>query len=248
MIFLAVSGALMGSAMALISGQEEKTRFAQSVRTFEQDLQDIFNDVSTGYYAAASPENVDFTCSSDDAGLVNIGPGGTAQGKNHGCVFLGKIIKFDVGSADYSVYTLVNSTNAVKFDEISGKLLGTPATDTQGIVDTSTIQADMEVTKIVTKNPLTDVKGIALISDFGTLDEVSGNRTGNAARLTVHEYTGGYANNLVTPASLPLTNGGTLICLQQPGVGGRKASVSIGSTGISTIDTVIDGWDEECDS
>ncbi len=243
MIFLVVSGALMGSAMTMISGQEEKTRFSQSVRTFEQDIQDIFNDVSTGYYSASSPENVNFKCTPGASGSVSVTAGSSEQGSNQGCVFLGKIVQLTNGSDQYSVYTLINSRTAETIGDIKGRLLGTDATGGRGIVDSRENQADLVVAKIISKADITrTVTGLALISDFNVTTPNDG-VTGNASRVTLYEYTGGYLNDEITSASLP-SSAGVIVCLEQ--VGGPRASVVLDSRGIRSGETSVNPWSGDC--
>lgn len=90
LIFLAVSGMMVISAVLLVSGQQGKTEFAQTVQDFSSQLQDISNDVSTGYSA--------FPFDSDRCRIV--GAGGRhivhadPTGGDDTCIFIGRVLQF----------------------------------------------------------------------------------------------------------------------------------------------------------
>jgi type II secretory pathway pseudopilin PulG len=100
LIFLAVTGALFVAIFPTISGQQRKTEFKQAVKDVETRLQDIMNDVSTGYYPQIGSN---YRCS-----LVGGHPhfevnGGSGQGTNEDCIFIGKAIQFGDGPSDTSI-------------------------------------------------------------------------------------------------------------------------------------------------
>lgn len=104
MIVLAVSSALLVSAMLLFRGQTGRSEFSQAVREFELRLQDVVNDVATGYY----PNTGDIGCATKNAsnkgeGIRFVGVA-EAQGKNADCIFIGKAILF--GPQDTGVENL----------------------------------------------------------------------------------------------------------------------------------------------
>jgi type II secretory pathway pseudopilin PulG len=105
LIVLAVTGGLMVSIMTMISGQQRKTEFTTSARDLENKLQDVFNDVDTGFYNA----NGQLKC--DNPGYTGpaISAATTGIGTNDGCIFLGKAIRFysaPGGIMRYDVYTI----------------------------------------------------------------------------------------------------------------------------------------------
>jgi len=103
-IVLAVSSALLVSALLLVGGQQNKTQFNQSVRDIEQQVQDIINNVATGYYSRST----DFTCS-NNAGILTISVGHSDLGSNKDCLFIGRIVQFNVGGngENLAVYNIV---------------------------------------------------------------------------------------------------------------------------------------------
>ncbi|HSX23561.1 MAG TPA: hypothetical protein VLE74_00460, partial [Candidatus Saccharimonadales bacterium] len=50
MIFLAVSGALLVSALLIFNGRQQRIEFGQSIRDIDSKIRDVLNDVSTGVY------------------------------------------------------------------------------------------------------------------------------------------------------------------------------------------------------
>ncbi len=105
MIFLAITGAMFASAFMFVAGQQRKTEFMTATRNAELLIQDIINDVPTGYYGGLN----NYTCSQGAAGPV-ITSGASERGTNSPCIFLGRAIQFGVaGSSNegYQVYDIV---------------------------------------------------------------------------------------------------------------------------------------------
>ncbi len=106
MIVLAVTGALVVSVMLTVAKQQSKTEFSQSVHDIDSQVQDIANDISTGYYAKLG--GGDFNCSNQGAG-PHITSGVSERGTNGDCIFIGRVLHFAVqGGADkFNIYDLV---------------------------------------------------------------------------------------------------------------------------------------------
>lgn len=101
MLFLLISSALLTSAMAIISGQQQKTQFTTGVREFESRLQDLINDVETGFF----PTGNDIRCTvpgmesnPDAAPSLELVATGQEQGTSQDCVYLGKAVQFYKGA------------------------------------------------------------------------------------------------------------------------------------------------------
>lgn len=114
-IFLAVTGVLFLSAVGLFSGQQDKTRFTQSLREVAADITTVINETESGYY----PGNANFTCTASGNTRPTVMPGTKDQGSNQDCIFLGKAIQFGMpiagrcsaantsGCQDYAVQTII---------------------------------------------------------------------------------------------------------------------------------------------
>lgn len=239
LIFLAVSGGLLVSTMTLVGGKESKTRFTQSVATLEQDLQDVMNDISTGYF----PSRSDFKCQPDGAGSVTFSGTTVEQGQNAGCIFVGKAIELGpVGDKkQYNSYTMVGRQGATSLSNAGVKLLlGIPTNP--GIVENDSMGGGVEITKVVNLDTGATLAGMAIVSDFGQVSAVDNSVSGNAARVTLFGYSGNFTSTgAITAANFVSTTNGILVCMQEAGiVAGRKATLTIGASGQLSIERKID--------
>ena len=104
LIVLAVTGLLFVSAAILIAGRQGRTQFDQAIRDVQSQIQQVINEVTIGYY----PNNGLFSCTAGASGPV-FTSSAAGQGTNEGCVFLGKVIQFDVAGTspeEFKVYTI----------------------------------------------------------------------------------------------------------------------------------------------
>ena len=241
MIFLAISGALFVSASALISGRQERTMFQQSVNTMSQNLEDLLNDVSTGFY----PSNSDFGCdnSSGTPSIYSvIPPGSKQQGTNEGCIFSGKLLSFTTSpaSSTYSVYTMVSGSPDLSLpgsnptiNTVSTLLLGTP---NPGVIDRRTNNSDVNISKIFEdgSTPVISYNNLAIVSDFGSLS-ATGTLSANASKAKLYWYkqalpTASANTQLAKTEFMQVSSDRTIvICLQQgTGAGpSRKAYITL---------------------
>lgn len=245
MIFLSVSGALLVSTMTLISGKEERTRFSQSIGTFEQNINDILNDVSTGYYAT----NQGLTCETSAASTVDLmaAPLGSVEQGTQGCIFLGKAIRLDVPDS-FDAYTMVGVKTATSLSNADATLLGSGTPAKPGVITRNSLGANLEIKKAVSlKAPdFDDLSGIALVSNFSQVSALNGTVTGNATQVTVYEVQGNFETEAGKATMTPATDG-ILLCLQQSG-GSRKATLTIGANNqqLRTETKIVDDWPGEC--
>lgn len=111
LIVLAVTGALLVSAIALVNGRDAKTQFTTSVYSLQQQFQQLINETAKGYY----PNSGNFSCSPTTP--VSFGSTGTGLGQNGGCIFLGKIVSFSTDS--YSTLPIAGNQYASGADTTS---------------------------------------------------------------------------------------------------------------------------------
>jgi len=95
LIVLAVTGAMLLTAIMFVSGRQNKTEFQTSINDLQQQLQQIVNETASGHYN----NNSNFACNGVGA-LVVLGSGGNGQGTNASCIFLGNALQFGTGSGD----------------------------------------------------------------------------------------------------------------------------------------------------
>jgi len=121
MIVLAVSGLILASAAALFSGRQNKTEFAVAANQFQTEIQAIINDAGDGYNPTGSTQyEYNFQCSGNTSAppTFNSDSSHPRQGSNGplsssspiGCIFLGKVMDFGIGSpksSQINVYSIV---------------------------------------------------------------------------------------------------------------------------------------------
>lgn len=252
MIFLAVSGGLFTIAAVLFSGQQTRTEFAQAARDVELQIQDVINDVSTGYYA----KNADFKCEAPSPGgapVPSLASGPTdARGRSKDCIFIGRVMHFKVaGSTDpepFNLYTVVgrrefitgsgSKREVTKFDEAKPTMVDLPAG-----IDQKALSYGLKVKKMsyVKSGSSADIGAVGFFSGFGKYDTGTGNLlSGNQAVNMVP--IGGTGLN-TAPASVKTQvsaitdtsavvdpDGGVIICFESGGTN-QFAVVTIGSNG-----------------
>jgi hypothetical protein len=128
LIFLAVSGALFASAFILISGRQARAEFQYGIREFSSQIQDVMNDVSTGYYY--HPGSLRCTVGTGPSAPLVFTPVSNEQGANKDCIFIGRVIQFtNFSTADGG--EALNDGKGYRTFSIAGKRLhnGRPVTN-----------------------------------------------------------------------------------------------------------------------
>lgn len=122
LITLAVSMAILLSAIILMSGRQNKAAFTDAVQDLQSNLQEIMTQVGSGYF----PDSTGFICESSGGGNPRVRIRTTSsnqQGTNDQCVFLGKAIAFDRNSPDtFRVYTVAGlkpNTDSFQYETIA---------------------------------------------------------------------------------------------------------------------------------
>ena len=106
LIVLAITSALFLSAVYLINGKQNQTGFNQSIREIQTELQQVANDVGSGYYQSDGNISCD-----DSSGTPTLSNTKTELGTNTACTFLGKMVQYGVVGVTnpeaYNIYTIV---------------------------------------------------------------------------------------------------------------------------------------------
>lgn len=227
MMFLLVSSALLGSVMTMVSGRQERIRFTKSVEGFQLQLNDVLNDVATGYYPSAE----DFKCVSSPIDNKLSFPINSSSdlGTNAGCVFLGKAIEFksDGIASNYKIYTIAGAKAGTDLATSKTELLGN---SNPGIIQKEEIPADIEVVKIISLSNPDPLSGVAILSDFSNTAALDEKVSGNGTRTVLYEVPAGFLSNAGKP-SMRQSSKGIVLCLQQAGLAGRKAAITLGADG-----------------
>ncbi len=145
LIFLAVSGAMLTSIVIMFNGVQARQQFAQGMRDVESLFQDVFNDVSTGYFDPIAG----YRCTANGSGPPNfIAAADAEQGSNQGCIFLGKAIQLapsesEGGGADkIFVHTVVGNRTVANGRDVTSFTQSRPTTvyGTTGSPDTTAVR------------------------------------------------------------------------------------------------------------
>lgn len=248
-IFLAVTGMLFSAAVLYIAGQQERAYFAAATRDAQSQIEDLGNDVVTGYI----PLKGEFDCIVNSPGsppILRPTPGSSyRQGQNPDCVFLGKVIKFEQDSSKYTVITVAgnsrNSTNQeVKTFAEANPTPVIPGSSSAGVdlTETKEFENGLIVTRIIYQpvrgGPFYDIGAIGMFTTFpqtnpGTQNLISG--TQNVMIVPIVNSSLGETVE-TTVARIPNVNEADanphtfLICLQH-GKGGKQAALAIGVGG-----------------
>jgi len=103
LIVLAVSGVLFGVAATAVSGKQQKTAFRTGVYEMAARVQGIIDDVTNGKYS-----DIPLTCTGNPPTITTAAS--DQQGKNRGCVFLGKAVFFPAtAKSTYQVYSVAGN-------------------------------------------------------------------------------------------------------------------------------------------
>lgn len=237
MIVLVISAALFATAIVGYSRQNSRTQFTQSVREFELKIQDVLNDVETGYY----PNQGNLRCvRSGGAAAEPIVSrvDGTDQGTNNDCIFIGRGFNLADNGDDltHGIFTIVGlsykSTDAEELstnvEDAANRLIADPAIP--GSIETYTHHGSINVLKTIDTATNTTLDGFAIISGFGdarnrvSIAKVEGYSLGSAV------VDNSDLNRVVT------------VCIEESGGGSdaRRATIKIGDGSLSNIETTVD--------
>jgi len=113
LIVLAVSGAILLSAIFLVNGRQNQSEFNQAIHNAQSKISQVINDATDGYY----PNSGNFSCTN---GTILHGSNG--QGTNKGCLFLGEAVQFGIKNTDpeqFETYTIIGAQQNVTGQEVS---------------------------------------------------------------------------------------------------------------------------------
>jgi hypothetical protein len=172
LVFLAVSGMMFAVAANLVNGKQAKSEFRQGMNDLNSQIKQVINDVGTGFY----PSNSDFICRVNGAGKTQAQAGrSVTQGSNDQCVFLGKVIQFNIISRGHpqpdtmSIYTIAGrrvaggaSRAPENFQEAGATVIGVG-----GVTETKKLPWGLIVDSIKEKKTNTSLEGIGLFGSFG---------------------------------------------------------------------------------
>ncbi len=180
MIVLAVTAALFAVIAVTLGGRQNDAEFTHAIQDVQSQIQQVINQVSAGFY----PNTQDFQCASNGNSII-ISNGSNQQGTNQGCVFLGKVIQFDVNNTDpeeYMVYTIAacNPSPLVgcatppvpsDFTAVDPQIVNFQYTSTTGMLEYGLTTYPLSAVNSIG----TSLGAVGFLMELGNLNSASGN-------------------------------------------------------------------------
>lgn len=257
MIFLAVSGVLFALVIPSISSRQDKIRFSETVRDLNTKIQDVINDVSTGYFPSGS---VKCTVSPPLTGTIDLDiNGGSEQGTRKDCIFLGKVVAVNGLPSNSAHHDQVNIFTVVGKRQANGQNVKTlPEATPTAVAHTPTSPDNYpELTESYTTKWSTDINNMVIvgppqtpIGSFGIMSRLDsgGNALGQVDIIPVDgtlltDDNRAAAQKINTEPMWDNRNpqGGILICLVSPYDSNQKAAILVGGrAGNAKTEVVFD--------
>lgn len=255
-IFLGVTGVLFGSVILVVSGQQAKTDFSLAVTEIRANLQDVANDVNSGFYNYAG----DIKCvASGSSPSLSFGSG--IQGTNQDCIFIGRAMQFDgipatsagdqfwvyniVGNRLTSTKTEVTTYAEAKPTAIAPGAVSNPSLSYQA-VQKNVLRAGLKPVKIqsIKSSGVTNISGFAFMSTLGSYN-AAGNLSPGASHIDIIPISNGtvdpsaFADDISNLASvtnlatIANPDGGFRMCFDSA-AGNQHAIITFGTEGSLT--------------
>jgi len=238
LIVVAVSSALLVSAVLLVADKQRKVEFNQAAQDIQAVIQQVASETSAGHYPSGN--NISCTISGGAPVIVN---GVTAQGSNTDCIFLGRAIQFgNAGAKDaYIIHTIAGyQRNNGSMVTAAPRAINLDSARTVGMARNGLEAVAMRYVDISGTEP---ISGVAFLQGLGQVDTNSNYISGSQQATVVplrNSATTGTNNTLLlvtsintqigtTPAPPVNPSGGVQICFK----GGTDlwAQITIASNG-----------------
>lgn len=250
MIFLAVSSILLISGMSLVQGQQRKAEFNQAMRDTEQQIQDVINNVRSGFY----PSQGTFTCTAVAGSPVrtHINSSDTPVGQNKDCVYLGRVIQFNTTAADksnFSVYSIAGLREYTKGPAAATSIQRADPKHIADLTETRTFKYGLETVRVKYTSPpgSPNLGSIGFLTEPGKTDGSGNPMSGiQAVRLVPIGGTTGSTGSS-TPAALDNPgnyatqdpSSGVTICLKSGGTN-QYGIITVGGAAAGQLTTKLE--------
>lgn len=249
MIFLAVSALIFVSAAVAVGGRQRAVQYSQSVRDFENQVQDVANDVGDGYYP--SSEGVSCTVSGANTSarprVTNSGSAGE-QGSNDNCVAVGKALLFNIDgnpeAMDFGVTTLVGVRQPLLNSKVTAKAMNPVLAynDTPGqeadLSESKSLRFGLRVTGIYDAAVnATSYSSFVVAAGFNSLASQRNGRSDvvlYAVPGSVGQSKANYRSSLDALADAVIPPRGVVICLRSAIDENKRAQLFVGENGTPT--------------
>jgi len=234
------------------SQQNRRTEFSHAIRELEVTLQDVLNDVGTGYY----PNSNNIQCSAGSSGPTIV-PDSQKQGTNQDCIFVGRALNLPSASGDstFEIYTIAGLRNVAginepvrTIDEAKPRAIsGIPGSE-----ETKTLHGSIDIKKVIVgdgSDPSSDEsQGFAVVSGFGGSQLSGSGATTNQVKIASINPGHDFTSETGPTIGLANLDKKITICIEEAG-GGRQAAITIGEAFSKlNIQTKIDQSLPGCDT
>lgn len=240
MVVLAISGMIFLIASFFISGKQRQTQFNQGIRDAQVQIQQIINEVSSGYF----PDANNFSCTQTPSGPSFSTIVQNGQGTNSGCIFLGKVVQFATGTNDperLSVLTVAGNQNDASGNSVTSLSSAFPTvvpTNISGALTTDLLENGI-TTKWIHYNGAQSAGAIAFVASLASSLATNGLVTGSlqvdaipvdntSLGMTTAQMATAVNNNLGSSTQDPAS--GIQICLVS-GTTQQSGLLTIGGSG-----------------
>lgn len=252
MLFISIAGVIFVAGIAGFAGQQSKHQFTQSVKNFDAAIQDIMNDVDTGFSDAETAFSCTVSSPTNPLSkpVLNFTSPETG-GSRKDCIFIGKVLVF-APNADkkfYGVFSVLGRREDAAKNEVQNLTDAQAVAYTKGTLAGITTIPDKTILKeigygatiseVYINTTVTQQPAIGFFTDFaqspgGNIE--SGNRktvlatifsnnavgSQTATNLADRIYSAGLSNTNITEA----TNG-FVICMKDI-AGKPRAAIKLG--------------------
>lgn len=249
-MFLAVSSLIFIGAVVAIGGRQAQVQFTQGVNDLESTLQDIINDVATGFF----PHNNNFRCNAPTVAALPItfSSEDDQQGSSDNCVFLGKALQFEPAGQPGTVKVITIAGKRTVDGALVSNLAQArpqavvgppPEADT---VETLIIKNGIIVTDISVGSGVNPYGGRGTLAFLSNFSSAPGEPGTSATRFTPIPLTSLNTDTSLAVVSINATADGNsifnppsgfIICLRERG-GSRRAAITIGGGGAGPVTSV----------
>jgi hypothetical protein len=245
MIVLAVSGALLASAIVMLGGKQAQTQATESVRAFDSILEAMSRQVASGYYNSGQ------ACKVPDTGPVYFDPNSPVEpGANTGCIFIGKVfnIEPELGT-DINILGR-QFEDGSKTDDVS--TLG-DAQPVKVVSDAAIFNYPfgLTVTKVVYTNPPhKELKALAFMIELGGGSSIKDNPINGSRSIKLYgvpdKVEDNHTGTSIDISTLTPLAEGAIICMKTGN--DKPAELTIGASGnqYSTNTLIDNGVDDVC--
>lgn len=197
LIFMAVSGLMFVLAVVFVSGKQASTEFRQGLYVVNSEIRTVINDVANGRSQPLRIGGTNVRCTAPAGGQPIFSTGNNAQGANggtNGCIFLGKVLQFNVADRApenrkfYNVFTVAgrqmkaDGTAVTTFASALPVPIAPPYSPARNLTETSGLLGGLEVQRMLlcyTPNCSSNLS-IGAVGIFGSFNPALGTAAGAA--------------------------------------------------------------------